>query len=191
MTLIDQFSNYQQGRGFSPKTVARRRTSVEGFRHFILPAHLDQVGGADVEEWLLSKPTVKTRHAYRSDLNCFYKWAIRRAGFTINPILDTDPIKVPKARPHHVGQAVASFGFTATVAGRPRVLGAATASFGFTAAVTIIAYRIALVRAGGDRYSAVAGAARHSATAGGRYSATAGTQRHTADPGAGRYTSED
>jgi site-specific recombinase XerD len=82
MQLIDQYSDYQRARGFSGHTIARRRTSVEGFRKFILPAELDTVGAEAVEEWLLTKPSMKTRHAYRSDLKVFYDWAIRRAGFT-------------------------------------------------------------------------------------------------------------
>jgi integrase/recombinase XerD len=106
MQLIDQYSDYQRARGFSGHTIARRRTSVEGFRKFILPAELDMVGAEAVEEWLLTKPSMKTRHAYRSDLKVFYDWAIRRAGFTVNPVTDTDPIKMPKALPRPIGPEV-------------------------------------------------------------------------------------
>lgn len=79
---------------------------MEGFRRFMLPAELEGATAVDVEEWLLTKPTAKTRHAYRSDLQQFYTWACRRAGWTANPIDDTDPIKVPKALPRPIGPEV-------------------------------------------------------------------------------------
>jgi integrase/recombinase XerD len=117
VAIIDQFSDYQRARGFSPNTVSRRRTAVEGFRVFLSPAGLDRATADDVEEWLLTKPTAKTRHAYRSDLQQFYKWACRRAGWAVNPIDDTDPIKVPKTLPRPIGPEVR----VALLTGRRRV----------------------------------------------------------------------
>lgn len=117
MAMIDQFSDYQRARGFSPNTVARRRTAVEGFRKFMQPAGLEDATAMDVEEWLLTKPTAKTRHAYRSDLRQFYEWARRRVGWTVNPVTDTDPIKVPKSLPRPIGPEV----YVALNTGRMRV----------------------------------------------------------------------
>lgn len=106
MTLINQYSDYQRSRGFSPRTIERRRTAIEGFRRHLRPADLHEATAIDVEDWLLTKESPKTRHAYRSDLRLFFNWGIRRAGFTVNPVDDTDPIKVPKALPRPIGPEV-------------------------------------------------------------------------------------
>lgn len=104
--LIEQFGHYQRARGFSPKTIARRRTALEGFRKYLLPTELAAATALDIEEWLVTKPAAKTRHAYRSDLQQFYTWACRRAGYTTNPVADTDPIRVPKTLPRPIGPEV-------------------------------------------------------------------------------------
>lgn len=104
--LVDSYCDYQRSRGFSPRTVERRRTAIEGFRRHLRPTELHEATAVDVEDWLLTKPSPKTRHAYRSDLRQFYGWGIRRAGFVINPVDDTDPIKVPRALPRPIGPEV-------------------------------------------------------------------------------------
>jgi integrase len=104
--VIDRFSNYQTMRGMSPLTVRRRRMTLEAFARFVEPATLGDVDLSHIEEWLSTKPAVRTRHAYRSDLRVFYDWAVKRNMLTANPAVLVDSIKVPKALPRPIGAEV-------------------------------------------------------------------------------------
>lgn len=105
---VGAYCSYQTARGFSARTVHRRLAALDGFGAFIRPTELRDATASDVEEWLLTKASATTRHAYRSDLNRFYAWAVRRCGYETNPISDTDPIKVPKSLPRPIGPEVAA-----------------------------------------------------------------------------------
>lgn len=104
--VIDKFSSYQQARGFSPATIRRRRLTLRAFSRFLDPLTLGDATWTHVEEWLAAKEGVRTRHAYRSDLNVFYAWAVKRDLLDVNPIAATDPIKLPKSLPRPVGPEV-------------------------------------------------------------------------------------
>lgn len=100
--LFEAFAAWQQGRAFSPKTILRRRTALRSFHRHIAPMPLTSATFEHVEEWLRQYSSPRTRHAYRSDLNCFYTWAVRRQLVDRNPVADTDSIKVPKALPRPI-----------------------------------------------------------------------------------------
>jgi integrase/recombinase XerD len=99
---LQAFETWMQGRALSAQTIKRRRTSLRGFTRHMAPAGLDAATTADVEEWLLTFSAARTRHAYRSDLSAFYKWAVRREVMPSNPVADTDSIRVPKGLPRPV-----------------------------------------------------------------------------------------
>lgn len=97
--LIDDYARYQRSRGFSERTIDRRTATLKQFARLVAPAGPDEATMEDVENFLASKSSARTRHAYRSDLRTFYKWAIRRRLVTNDPTALIDPIKVPKSLP--------------------------------------------------------------------------------------------
>lgn len=104
--LIDQFAAYQQGRGFSAKTIERRRGTLSGFARFLEPKTIERASTLDIEEWLQTFSSPRTKHAYRSDLRVFYTWACNRDLIDANPATLVDPIKVPKSLPRPLGPEV-------------------------------------------------------------------------------------
>ena len=97
--LIDEFARYQRTRGWAERTVERRTCTLKLFARLVEPASLETATHEDVENFLALRPAARIRHAYRSDLNVFYKWAVRRSLITLNPMEWIDPIKVPKSLP--------------------------------------------------------------------------------------------
>lgn len=97
--LIDAYARYQRGRGFSERTVDRRTATLKQFARLIAPAGPARATVEDVENFLASKQSARTRHAYRSDLRTFYKWAVRRGLLPDDPTELIDPVKVPKSLP--------------------------------------------------------------------------------------------
>jgi site-specific recombinase XerD len=104
--VIDAFERYQLGRGFSPLTVRRRTQTLRSFARHLEPSDLGDATLTDIEEWLASKRTARTRHAYRSDLRVFYDWAVKRELLASNPAALVDSIKVPKSLPRPIGPEV-------------------------------------------------------------------------------------
>lgn len=96
------FSDWQQGRGFTAATVKRRNTAVKSFATWCAPMEITEAVFTDVEEWLAGFSSPRTRHAYRSDLNCFYRWAVKRKLCASNPVDDVDSVRVPKGLPKPV-----------------------------------------------------------------------------------------
>jgi integrase len=101
--MLTAYADQLDARSMSRKTIERYTGTVRSFARFLDPTPLDQATALDVEEWLRIFRNPKTRHAYRSDLKLFYAWAIRRHGFTSNPVDDVDPVRVPKALPRPLG----------------------------------------------------------------------------------------
>ena len=111
--LLEAFELYQRNRAFSEDTIRRRRSSLGRFQRFVAPARMEAATLDLVEEWLsdLSKP--RTRHAYKSDLASFFKWAHRRGLVERNPTALLDPIRVPRtipkpAPPEIIARAIAT-----------------------------------------------------------------------------------
>lgn len=104
--VIDAFDRYQRGYGCGDNTLRRRRAALTSFVAFLAPAGLEDATSEHVEDWLATKGTPRTRHAYRSDLNVFYEWAVKRHQFTSNPVTDTRSVRTPKGLPRPVGAEV-------------------------------------------------------------------------------------
>lgn len=103
-TIVDQvaaFRQYQRVRGLSRKTIDRRDVSLRQFAASIAPMPLLKANGDLIDEWLGTHRSPATRRAYRSDLMAFYTWAAKR-DLCVNPVLKTDPIRVPKTLPRPV-----------------------------------------------------------------------------------------
>lgn len=101
--ILDNFDTYQRTRGFSALTIRRRRSTLTRFCAFIHPKRLDRATLADIEEYLSGWTAARTKHAYRSDLRVFFKWAVARDLLPANPTELVDPIKVPRSLPRPVG----------------------------------------------------------------------------------------
>ena len=108
-TVMDERSNlpvayadYQRARGLSTNTVRRRSVSLGKFRAYISPCDIADATTELVEDWLESIPVAATRRAYRSDLSAFYTWAVKRRLAVVNPVADTDSIRVHKTMPRPV-----------------------------------------------------------------------------------------
>ena len=97
--LIAVYSRHQESRSFATRTIKRRRTSLVSFSRFLEPGSLATAKPDDIEEWLTSLKAANSRHAYRSDLACFYRWAVRRELLVSDPVLKTDPIRTPRPMP--------------------------------------------------------------------------------------------
>lgn len=102
LMLIQLFAAYQAQRGFSTHTVRRRTGTLTAFRTFIAPSEFETATDTDITEFLARWPKPRTRHAYRSDLAAFYKWALRRQLVHADPTLLVDPVKVPRSLPRPV-----------------------------------------------------------------------------------------
>lgn len=100
--LIDAYCTYQTGRSFSPATIRRRRGTLRRFTTFLAPMPLGEATTDALEEWLRGHHAPRTRHAYRSDLMAFYRWAMKRGQVTADPTSITDPIRLPRALPRPV-----------------------------------------------------------------------------------------
>lgn len=101
-SLLIAFTAWQLQRGFSRMTIKRRRTSVTGLQAWMDPAPMWTARPDDIDDWLGTFPSARTRHAYRSDLAVFFKWGTRRGVLTENPMELVDSIKVPKSLPRPV-----------------------------------------------------------------------------------------
>jgi integrase/recombinase XerD len=110
--LFDAFATYQRSRAFSENTVSRRQTSLGRFAKFMTPKSVTSASWEDVEEWIGSHQTPGTRHAYRSDLCAFFKWASRRGLIDGNPMPLVDPVRVPKTLPKPAPEDAIATAFT-------------------------------------------------------------------------------
>lgn len=97
--LVEAFTTYQQSRAFSNNTLQRRRLSLGRFAAHMAPAPITAASAADIDDWVAKLRSARTRHAYRSDLSVFFRWALRRGLVEHNPVLNTDSVRVPKALP--------------------------------------------------------------------------------------------
>lgn len=98
---VAAFRQYERVRGLSRKTIERRDVSLRQFTASITPMPLFQATAQLIDDWLGTHPSAATRRAYRSDLMAFYTWAAKR-DLCVNPVLKTDPIRVPNTLPRPV-----------------------------------------------------------------------------------------
>ena len=104
--LVTAWLRTQQAQGFSNRTVTRRDTAMKSYRRHIAPLSLRSSSAEVVEDWLLSYTSPATRHAYRSDLSLFYKWALLRKLIPEDPMASLPATKVPRGVPRPFSQAV-------------------------------------------------------------------------------------
>jgi integrase/recombinase XerD len=96
---IEQFSAYQQFRGFSPKTIKRRRWTLTHLAETIAPRPLLAVDRDDVLIFLASRPAASTRYSLLSDIRQFFRWAIMNDLATVDPTAKIDPPRKPHREP--------------------------------------------------------------------------------------------
>lgn len=117
-TIVDNFAQFQRMRSLSEATIRRRRTSLEGLARWVAPTELVAATQPDIEAWLGSLPTARTRDAYRTDVRVFYEWAHDRELVDKDPTRRLARIKTPKAIPRPLPVDVAELAVTT---GGPRV----------------------------------------------------------------------
>lgn len=100
--LVRLFVAHLSSRRMSPATIKRRTVSLGSFVRWMAPASITTATGPDIEDWLSSFDAARTRSAYRSDLSAFFRWAQRRQIVDRSPVVDTDPIRVPKSLPRPI-----------------------------------------------------------------------------------------
>lgn len=98
-TMIESFASWQRMRGFSEATICRRRRTLTAFAKALAPRTYSEASLEDLERFLGSQASARTRHAYRSDLRVFYRWAFQRGLMAENPAALVEPVKVPRGLP--------------------------------------------------------------------------------------------
>jgi integrase len=99
---VAAFCAWQAGRNFSPRTIARRRGTLNAFARHVAPADLFAADRELVEEFLAGHRAPRTRHAYLSDLSVLYRWASRRVMTSTIPAEAVDSVRLPRTVPRPV-----------------------------------------------------------------------------------------
>lgn len=98
-TLIEAFGAHQASRNLSERTIKRRSLTLRQLERLIAPSSLVEATGDDLETFIASKASPRTRHAYRSDLRMFFSWALKRGHISADPSVVLESIQVPKSLP--------------------------------------------------------------------------------------------
>jgi len=99
MEFLEGYLANQRYRGFSPKTIKRRRMSLTRFLRSVGSTPLAEVTPRQVQAFVAPAPTPASRRAYLGDIRNFYRWLIREEAVTVNPTDRVDPPKVPNRLP--------------------------------------------------------------------------------------------
>lgn len=100
--LIDRWCNAQSARGLSPRTIKRRRSTLERFRK---AHHLATATATDIEDWLAGLDIQsQSRGLYLGDIHTFYVWALRHDHLTVDPTMKVDPPKRKKYEPKPIAK---------------------------------------------------------------------------------------
>jgi integrase len=123
LILIDAYSAHQTVRGFSVRTVDRRRWSLGLLSQ--RGAFGDQTPET-IEAFLARWPSAQSRYSVRSDVRQFYRWGMRRGVLFHNPTDDVDPPRLPKrsATPIAVADLMAAIAYANANQRRAIMLGA-------------------------------------------------------------------
>lgn len=97
--MIDSFTAHLRYRGFTAKTIKRRRDTLRLLSRYLAPLELGSATPQLIEQFLAERQAPRTRHAYRSDLRTFYRWACDRGVIADNPMLGIASVKVPRSLP--------------------------------------------------------------------------------------------
>jgi site-specific recombinase XerD len=96
--LVEQWLANQTMRGYSNRTIERRRWSMGKLIEH-LSGRLIDCTGPELEDWLATYTTTQTRYSLRADTHQFFIWAIRREHATTDPTLYVDPPRLRKRLP--------------------------------------------------------------------------------------------
>lgn len=91
--LLHDFVAHQRVRGFSGRTIERRRWSL---RKLAEAGPYDSHTPESIEVFLSRWPSAQSRYSVRSDCHQFYRWAIRRGRLETDPTDSVDPPRLPK-----------------------------------------------------------------------------------------------
>lgn len=103
--MIHRYCAHLRYRNLARSTIKRRRHTLETFARFIDPTPILAATAADVEQYLLTRPSARTRHAYRSDLRMFFSWAVDKELVDQSPAAKIAKIKIPKSLPRPLSVA--------------------------------------------------------------------------------------
>lgn len=92
---IERFTKQQQQRGFSKRTVERRRQTAHALLRSVDCKPLTEISTDEVEDFLGQFACPQTRQSYRSDINQLYRFMKQRGLAEINPCDLIDPARVP------------------------------------------------------------------------------------------------
>lgn len=98
-SLVDGWCNYQAMRGFSPKTISRRRWAIGKLIDFLGPDPIEHCTSDKLEAWLCRYPVIQTRYTLRSDAHQFFTWGIKRGLIATDPTLSIEPPRLRKRLP--------------------------------------------------------------------------------------------
>jgi len=97
--VIDSFVAHLRYRGFTAKTIKRRRDTLRLLSRYLAPLELGSATPELIEQFLAERPAARTRHAYRSDIRTFYRWACERGIIAVDPSAGIASVKVPRSLP--------------------------------------------------------------------------------------------
>lgn len=90
------FAAWQAYRGFSERTIERRRWTLAKWRAHLNSKPMAEATPDDVMAFLSQFPTAQTRYSMRSDLRQVYRWMVRNGHAESNPVDLVDPPRLPK-----------------------------------------------------------------------------------------------
>lgn len=97
--MVTEFAEYQEFRGFSPKTIRRRTWTLRALTAHIAPRRLLDATSRDVVAFLTTRPSAQTRYSLLSDVHQFFRWANRQELTTNDPTATIDPPRLPTRAP--------------------------------------------------------------------------------------------
>jgi integrase/recombinase XerD len=94
-TLIADYAKHQRVRGFSRRTIERRRWSLTLWSAYLVDggSSIERPDVDDLEGFLARWESPQSRQSIRSDLHMFYAWAIERDRLAVDP---TDRLPAPR-----------------------------------------------------------------------------------------------
>lgn len=94
--LVGQFVAHEQLVGYSPRTIDRRRNTIELFMRTLDGAEPTMEA---VETFLAARPSQESRRSYLGDLRRFYGWAVSRELVQLDPTIGIQTPRVPVRDP--------------------------------------------------------------------------------------------
>lgn len=102
--LLDQFEAWQNYAALSPRTIGRRRRTVQRFAE--VHPDLGSVKPVDIETWLGGlRVEAQSRAQYLADLRAFWRWALDHELLAIDPAARVRPPKFERKGPEPIKTA--------------------------------------------------------------------------------------